>query len=58
MMSGLCSCDVAARLTVSVDAQLWFLTIQGDQLNIAVFFWYLVNSNLSSVTVHVYRSLH
>ena len=30
--------------------------IQGDQLNIAVYFWYLVKSDLSSV--YVYRSVH
>ena len=32
------------------------LPVQSDQLNMAVRFWYLVESDLSCV--HVYRSVH
>ena len=30
--------------------------VQGDQLNMTVFFWYLVKSNLSNI--HAYKSVH
>ena len=43
------------RLTIRLTIVLSGPAIQGDQLNMVVFFWYLVESDLSVYTsVHVY----